>query len=111
MSTTELIVVAVVLAARQERHDHLDIRPLDPQLRRRYAEQWRVTQARFVDEPSAAFEEADRLLEDVMVERGYPVGDFNQQMDRPVRRPQQRPHPLPAGPSDRAGVGCRPRHD
>jgi hypothetical protein len=80
MSTTELIVVAVVLAARQERHDHLDIRPLDPQLRRRYAEQWRVTQARFVDEPSAAFEEADRLLEDVMVERGYPVGDFNQQM-------------------------------
>ena len=68
------------LAARQERHDHLDIRPLDPQLRRRYAEQWRVTQARFVDEPSAAFEEADRLLEDVMVERGYPVGDFNQQM-------------------------------
>ena len=68
------------LAARQERHDHLDIRPLDPQLRQRYAEQWRTTQARFVDEPSAAFEEADHLVEDVMVERGYPVGDFNQQM-------------------------------
>jgi hypothetical protein len=68
------------LADRQERHDHLDIRPLDPELRRRYAEEWRTTQARFVDEPSAAFEEADRLVEDVMVERGYPVGDFNQQM-------------------------------
>lgn len=68
------------LAARQERHDHLDIRSLDPQLRRRYAERWRATQARFVDEPSAAFEEADRLVEDVMVERGYPVGDINRQM-------------------------------
>ncbi len=68
------------LAARQDRHDHLDIRPLDPQLHRRYAEQWRATQAHFVDEPSAAFEEADRLVEDVMVERGYPVGDVNQQM-------------------------------
>lgn len=68
------------LTARQARHDHLDIRPLDPQLRRQYAEQWRVTQARFVDEPSAAFEEVDRLVEDVMVERGYPVGDYDQQM-------------------------------
>lgn len=68
------------LAARQDRHDHLDIRPLDPQLHRRYAEQWRATQARFVDEPAAAFEEADRLVEDVMAERGYPVGDLNQRM-------------------------------
>jgi hypothetical protein len=68
------------LAARQERHDHLDIRPLDPVLHKRYAEQWRAVQARFVDEPSAAFEEADRLVEDVMADRGYPVGDLNQRM-------------------------------
>ena len=68
------------LAARQERHEQLNIRPLEPQLRRRYAEQWRATQARFVDEPAAAFEEADRLVEDVMVERGYPVGDIDRQM-------------------------------
>ncbi len=68
------------LAARQARHDRLDIRPLDPQVRLRYAEQWRATQARFVDEPDAALEEADRLVEDVMVERGYPVGDVDRQM-------------------------------
>jgi hypothetical protein len=68
------------LAARRERHDRLDIRPLDPELRLRYAEQWRVTQARFVDDPEAAFEEANRLVEDVMVERGYPVGDVDRQM-------------------------------
>ena len=68
------------LAARQARHDRLDIRPLDPQVRLRYGEQWRATQARFVDEPEAALEEADRLVEDVMVERGYPVGDVDRQM-------------------------------
>ena len=68
------------LTARQERHEQLDIRPLDPQRRRYYAEQWRATQARFVDEPDAAFEEADRLVADVMVERGYPVGDVDRQM-------------------------------
>ena len=68
------------LSARQARHDQLDIRPLDPQLRLRYAEQWRAAQARFVDEPDAALEDADRLLEDVMVERGYPVGDVDRRI-------------------------------
>jgi len=68
------------LAAREERHERLNIRPLDPEQRLRYAEQWRATQARFVDDPEAAFEEADRLVCDVMVERGYPVGDVDRQM-------------------------------
>lgn len=68
------------LAARQDRHEQLNIRPLDPQLRQYYTEQWRFTQARFVDEPEAAFEEADRLVADVMAERGYPVGEADRQM-------------------------------
>ena len=68
------------LAARQDRHEQLNIRPLDPQLRQYYTEQWRATQARFVDEPGAAFEEADRLVADVMVERGYPVGDVDRRL-------------------------------
>ena len=68
------------LRARQDRHEQLDIRALEPQRRRYYTEQWRVTQARFVDEPDAAFKEADRLVADVMVERGYPVGDVDRQM-------------------------------
>ena len=68
------------LAARQERHEQLNIRPLDPQLRQYYTEQWRATQARFVDEPDAAFEKADRLVADVMVQRGYPLGDVDRQM-------------------------------
>jgi len=68
------------LAAREERHEQLDIRPLDPQARLRYAEQWRDTQARFVDDPEAALEDADGLVEKIMVERGYPVGDVDRQM-------------------------------
>jgi len=68
------------LAAREERHDRLNIRPLDPEVRLRYAERWRTAQAHFVDDPAAALEEADRLVEDVMVERGYPVGDVDRQM-------------------------------
>ena len=68
------------LAARQERHDHLDVRPLDPEARLRFAEQWRVTQARFVEDPEAAFEYADHLVRDVMTERGYPTGDVDRQM-------------------------------
>jgi hypothetical protein len=68
------------LAAREERHERLDIRPLDPQVRLRYSERWRTAQARFVDDPPAAFEEADRLVRAVMVERGYPVGDVDREM-------------------------------
>ena len=68
------------LTARQERHDLLNIRSLDPLLRLRYAEQWRAAQDRFFDEPAAALEDASRLVEDVMGERGYPVGDVDRQM-------------------------------
>ena len=68
------------LTARQARHDRLDVKPLDPQLRLRYSQQWQAAQALFVDDPDAALEQADRLVEDVMVERGYPVGDVDRQM-------------------------------
>jgi hypothetical protein len=64
------------LSEREERREKLDIRPLEPDARDRYAEEWRVVQARFVDEPVAAVEEADRLVMDVMRERGYPMEDF-----------------------------------
>jgi hypothetical protein len=68
------------LAQRQSRVDHLSLRPLPPDLRNRYAEAWTREQARFVDEPKAAVSEADHLVEEVMRERGYPVGAFDQQV-------------------------------
>jgi hypothetical protein len=66
------------LTERQKRRDELEIRPLAPESRDRYASRWHNTQARFVDEPEEAVGEADGLIQEVMRERGYPVEDFDQ---------------------------------
>jgi len=66
------------LEDRAERVEHLSIRPLTPAERDRYAELWQSAQARFVDDPSDATDEADQLVGEVMATRGYPVGDFEQ---------------------------------
>ena len=57
----------------------LSIRPLPRDVSARYALKWNEQQARFVDEPKAAVVGADHLVEEVMKERGYPVGEFEQQ--------------------------------
>jgi hypothetical protein len=66
------------LRARRDRREQLDIRPLNPASRERYLNAWRQTQERFVDAPSEAVAEADRLVTDVMRERGYPMENFEQ---------------------------------
>jgi hypothetical protein len=66
------------LAAREERHEGLQIRPLSSATRDRYLEAWHGIQALFVDDPSTAVLTADSLIQSVMVERGYPVTDFEQ---------------------------------
>lgn len=66
------------LAARQRRVEKLQIRPLEPDQRDEFARRWRDAQAHFVDSPGEAIQEADRLVAEVMRERGYPVEDFDQ---------------------------------
>jgi hypothetical protein len=66
------------LAGREKRVEKLEIRPLDPEQRDEFARRWRDTQAHFVDAPGEALQEADRLVAEVMRERGYPVEDFDQ---------------------------------
>lgn len=68
------------LQERTRRHERLQIRELDPGSRDAYAQQWREAQERFVDQPEAAVKQADDLVARVMQERGYPVGDFEQQV-------------------------------
>jgi predicted nucleic acid-binding protein len=61
------------LLEREKRREQLEISPLDPEARERYAASWQEVQASFVDAPSRAISEADRLVAEVMRERGYPV--------------------------------------
>jgi hypothetical protein len=77
------------LAAREERRDRLEIRPLSQAARDRYVQSWQAVQAQFVDDPSVAVASADSLIESVMAERGYPVEDFEQRAaDVSVDHPQ-----------------------
>jgi hypothetical protein len=64
------------LKSRVERRERLDIKPLSTTARERYVESWREVQAEFVDDPSNAVGDADRLVTSVMSERGYPMDDF-----------------------------------
>jgi hypothetical protein len=77
------------LMSREHRRDVLNIRPVTGEVRERYAEEWRAVQARFVDEPADALQDADQLVMKLMRERGYPMDSFEQRqadisVDHPV---------------------------
>ncbi|MGZ5390910.1 MAG: hypothetical protein ACXWD3_03440 [Mycobacterium sp.] len=67
------------LVARERKRQKLDIVALSPEAHERYANSWQTVQRAFVDDPAGAVGDADRLLTEVMRERGYPVDDFDQQ--------------------------------
>jgi hypothetical protein len=66
------------LLERQKRHEALNLTELEPATRQRHMESWRQTQARFVDAPAEAVGDADRLVGQVMTDRGYPMDNFDQ---------------------------------
>lgn len=66
------------LASRTKRVAELDIHPLSAGDHDRFADRWRSVQASFVDNPAGAVADAEKLVEEVMRARGYPVGDFDQ---------------------------------
>ena len=69
------------LAQRVRRVEKLHIRPLSSEDHVRFLAAWRRDQARFIDDPPGAVAEADRLVQDVMAARGYPVSDFDQRVE------------------------------
>jgi hypothetical protein len=69
------------LAAREARVEKLTLRDIPPTERAAFADQWTAVQARFVDDPSIAVTEADRLVSRVMAARGYPMADFDRRAD------------------------------
>jgi hypothetical protein len=66
------------LADRERKRERLDIVPLSPEAQARYSASWQGVQGHFVDDPVGAVNEADRLVTDVMRDRGYPIDDFEQ---------------------------------
>jgi hypothetical protein len=77
------------LREREKRHDELELRPLSPEARRGFQQEWEETQAVFVDDPKGAVARADQLVQRVMKERGYPVEDFDQRAaDISVEHPE-----------------------
>jgi len=68
------------LRDRERRHAELELRPLDPASRERYSASWEEIQVRFVDAPDQAVGEADELVTRLISERGYPTGDYDDQL-------------------------------
>lgn len=64
------------LKAREKRVEHLIIAPLAPAEAARFAEAWNALQGRFVDNPTGVVTQADGLVRELMLKRGYPMGDF-----------------------------------
>lgn len=67
----------VELNERQKHVDTLNIKPLSAD-RGRYTAEWAAVQAKFVDQPGEATQEADKLIMQVMQARAYPISDFEQ---------------------------------
>jgi hypothetical protein len=65
------------LTTRERKRSKLDIVPLTPAAESNFTARWQEVQASFVDNPASAVCVADRLITEVMHERGYPVDDFD----------------------------------
>lgn len=64
------------LKAREKRVELLTIIPLTPSEASRFSQTWKDLQSRFVDNPKSAVAQADELVRELMLKRGYPMGDF-----------------------------------
>jgi len=64
------------LAKREQRVARLNITALAPADAARFSQAWNALQSRFIDNPKGVVAEADLLVRDLMVKRGYPMADF-----------------------------------
>jgi hypothetical protein len=79
--TGDIKAAEAALEARARRVQSLHIVPLSSDDAMRFSAAWRGVQERFVDDPGRAVTAADRLVGEVMHDRGYPLGDFEQRVD------------------------------
>lgn len=77
------------LEERRKRVEKLNIVPLAPDEAARFGQAWRQLQSQFIDNPKGVLADADRLVRELMLKRGYPMGDFERRAaDISVDHPQ-----------------------
>jgi hypothetical protein len=57
----------------ERERSEIEIRPLPAAARERFLDEWRQVEARFVSDPRESARAAERIVERVLEERGYPV--------------------------------------
>ncbi len=68
------------LREREKRHAELELKPLSPESQAKYSAAWEEVQIQFVDNPGEAVATADDLTTQLITERGYPTGDYDDQL-------------------------------
>jgi hypothetical protein len=64
------------LLKREARVAKLTIKPLSADQAAKFSQAWKRVQSLFVDNPRGAVTAADKLVQEVMTARGYPMDDF-----------------------------------
>ena len=65
------------LKRREKRVQSFEIVPLSATDVTRFSQSWTRLQGSFVDDPKGVLIEADRLVRELLLKRGYPVADFD----------------------------------
>jgi hypothetical protein len=69
------------LKAREKRVEQFTLTPLSDVDAARFSQAWNALQARFIDTPKDVVVQADQLLRELMLRRGYPAGDFERRVN------------------------------
>lgn len=69
------------LEERQERLESFPIRELEAEEKQQFLAKWKSVQAGFVKKPGGEVQEADRLVTEVMLARGYPMVQFDKRVE------------------------------
>jgi hypothetical protein len=64
------------LRSREKRVEQLNIVPLMPADAARFSQAWKDLQSNFVNDPKGVMLQADRLVRELLIKRGYPMTDF-----------------------------------
>ncbi|GID98483.1 hypothetical protein ACFQFC_17925 [Amorphoplanes digitatis] len=68
------------LREREKRHAELELKELSAESKAKYSVAWEEVQIQFVDSPGEAVSTADGLVTQLITERGYPTGDYDDRL-------------------------------